>query len=66
MEAIQDPPILLIDDIAAEFDQEKILSVVDYLGSSRMQVFLTTISQDHEWIQGLRMFHVEQGGLVSD
>ena len=60
-------PLYLVDDLPAELDQIHCASVCAQLRAGR-QVVLTAVdrrSLEAAWEGGLKMFHVEHGGLSS-
>ena len=59
-------PVMLIDDLNAELDQENQDKVVGALVDLGVQVFLTSIAEPKESVQKLAgaMFHVEHGQLI--
>ena len=60
-------PVLLVDDPAAELDQERRRRLMDVLGSVGSQLFVTALEPDElPGIEDARRFHVEHGALVSD
>jgi DNA replication and repair protein RecF len=61
-----DRGILLVDDPAAELDRERCRILLELIGQTPFQVFLTSL--DVESLPGLspaRVFHVEQGTLAA-
>ncbi|MDP5135839.1 DNA replication/repair protein RecF [Rheinheimera baltica] len=65
----QKQPLLLIDDLASELDQESTRQIFSYLRDINSQVFITAINADHvsPFIDAgqLAMFHVEHGQLTA-
>lgn len=60
-------PILLLDDMTAEFDRSRIEHLMDFLVHMDMQVFITTTEPDSVALpQGMKntAFHVENGRIV--
>ncbi|HIE55706.1 MAG TPA: DNA replication and repair protein RecF [Chromatiaceae bacterium] len=60
-----EPPILLIDDFAAEFDAERMELIKEYLVELPVQIFLTNISADPFKSEQPGVFHVEQGRMAT-
>ncbi len=60
--------LYLVDDIAAEFDQNHISKLVDKLNSIKAQVLVTGIEVQHLALfaknQDTKMFHVKQGDFL--
>jgi len=64
MESRAGPGVLLLDDPAAELDEERLGRLMDRVLSLRSQRFVTGLSRgDLEAVQANRVFHVEQGNL---
>ncbi|MBZ9613281.1 DNA replication/repair protein RecF [Rheinheimera maricola] len=65
----QKQPLLLIDDLASELDQESTRQIFSYLRDINSQVFITAINADQvsPFIAAgqLAMFHVEHGQLTA-
>ncbi len=58
------PPILLLDDIAAELDPDRKRNLMEFLINREMQVFITTTSPTHVNLTGMghySTFLVEEG-----
>ncbi len=63
-----DMPVLLIDDMNAELDNNTFRTLYSYLSQSGYQVFLTQLGseiRDHSLDESVSMFHVEHGHLIS-
>jgi DNA replication and repair protein RecF len=60
------PPTLLLDDPAAELDRERLGRLVDFVKDLECQIVMTSLDQEPR-LFGLpeRMFHVEQGGILT-
>ena len=59
-------PILLLDDVLSELDEERQSHLLNIM-QSEVQTFVTTPSIDgihHETIQHAKMFHVERGEIT--
>ncbi|WP_397472546.1 DNA replication/repair protein RecF [Rheinheimera sp.] len=65
----QKQPLLLIDDLASELDQQSTRQIFSYLRDINSQVFITAINAEQvsPFIDAgqLAMFHVEQGQLTA-
>jgi DNA replication and repair protein RecF len=65
----QKQPLLLIDDLASELDQESSRQVFSYLRDINSQVFITAINAEQVspfiTAEQLAMFHVEHGQLTA-
>jgi len=59
-------PVLLIDDLAAELDEERLAEVVAALRAVRAQAVLTALRPDRfkALVTPGRAFHVEQGRVT--
>ena len=58
------PPILLLDDMTSELDQDRKRNLMEFLKRKEMQVFITTTSLQNislEGIENYRTFHVSEG-----
>jgi DNA replication and repair protein RecF len=57
-------PLVLVDDLASELDEDSRGRFFGQLGALGAQIFITTVSRDlvetADW-EGLRVFHVERG-----
>lgn len=56
-------PIFLLDDVLSEFDAQKRRYLVEFLGMSQAQTFLTTTDQI-EVSEGYSDFHIRNGSLL--
>ena len=65
----QQQPLLLIDDLASELDQESTRQIFEYLRDINSQVFITAINAEQVssfiTAEQLAMFHVEHGQLTA-
>ena len=61
--AEQEVPVLLIDDLDAEFDARRIDAVLDQLEDFGLQTLITTLKGNDLKREGYGVFHVEQGRL---
>lgn len=63
-------PILLIDDLASELDQQSTQQVFEYLNNINSQIFITAINAEqvspYIAAEKLAMFHVEHGQITAD
>jgi DNA replication and repair protein RecF len=62
--SFDNPPILLLDDMTSELDRERNLNLMEFLGTRRMQVFLTTTAPQNVMLHGAddhRTFRIEAG-----
>jgi len=62
-----DPPVLLLDDMTSELDQERNRNLMEFLRNRAMQVFITTTSLDNillEDEENYRTFLVDAGKVV--
>ena len=59
----QEAPVLLIDDLDAEFDARRIGAVLDQLEDAALQIFITTLKGNDLKRECYGVFHVEQGRL---
>ena len=59
-------PIVLIDDISSELDQEKIDSILDFLIKLEVQIFITDIGNKSLSVDKKRtsIYHIEKGVIV--
>ena len=59
-------PIVLIDDISSELDQEKIDSILDFLIKLEVQIFVTDIGNKPLLVDNNRanIYHIEKGVIV--
>jgi DNA replication and repair protein RecF len=58
------PPVLLLDDMTSELDQERSRNLMEFLESKKMQVFITTTSLHNILLKGVEnycTFAVESG-----
>jgi DNA replication and repair protein RecF len=63
-----DPPVLLLDDMTSELDQERNRNLMEFLRNREMQVFITTTSLDNillEDEENYRTFLVNAGKVVN-
>ena len=63
-----DPPVLLLDDMTSELDQERNRNLMDFLANKEMQVFITTTSVDNILLddgENKRTFLVEAGKVYN-
>lgn len=59
-----DPPVLLLDDMTSELDQERNRNLMEFLRKKEMQVFITTTAQENILLddrENNRTFLVEAG-----
>jgi DNA replication and repair protein RecF len=63
--ALSAPPVLLLDDLAAELDQERWARLLGTLGQQRWQILATGVSAPKldAWPGASRVFHVEHGHI---
>lgn len=64
-----EPPLLLIDDLAAELDGENLARFLELLGRQDAQLVLTAIGDaeiTQTGLRGGRVFHVEHGALSTE
>lgn len=54
-------PVLLLDDIESELDQERVAAVLGYLEKTGLQALIATLSEKRLPIKEMRLFHVEHG-----
>jgi len=62
-----DPPVLLLDDMTSELDQERNRNLMDFLSKKEMQVFITTTCQENILLddrENRRTFLVEAGKVL--
>jgi recombinational DNA repair ATPase RecF len=60
-------PVLLLDDMTAEFDRSRIDHLMDFLVNRNMQVFITTTESDSVLLPhgtSCTTFKVENGRIV--
>ena len=59
--------VLLIDDLFSELDETHSGSIQRYLLDNQSQIFITSVTTNHPFFEQCphRMFHVEQGTIVS-
>jgi len=63
-----DPPVLLLDDMTSELDQERNGNLMEFLSGKEMQVFITTTDVDNIILNGREnssTFLVESGKLYN-
>jgi DNA replication and repair protein RecF len=63
-----DPPVLLLDDMTSELDQERNRNLMEFLSQKEMQVFITTTVVDNILLNGRensRTFLVDAGKLYN-
>ncbi len=60
-------PVVLIDDISSELDQEKINSILDFLTNLNIQIFITDIGNKKLPLNPNKTntFHIQNGVIVS-
>ncbi len=64
IENTNEPPLLLIDDLGAELDDENSQKILGYLLNMDMQVFITVLHiHRYELPERVRMFHVKHGSI---
>lgn len=61
---LSESPVLLIDDLSAELDNEYKEAVLDVISSLDTQVLITSVDPIKNDLQHKEMFHVEHGCLV--
>ncbi|MEJ2620669.1 MAG: DNA replication/repair protein RecF [Candidatus Thiodiazotropha sp.] len=62
----KEKPILLVDDIKSELDNESYLRVIETVSDLNIQTFITDLNQSlspHLEKDGFKMFHVEHGHI---
>ena len=62
-----DPPVLLLDDMTSELDQERNHNLMEFLSKKEMQVFITTTCQENILLddrENRRNFLVEAGKVL--
>jgi DNA replication and repair protein RecF len=62
------PPVLLLDDMTSELDQERNANLMQFLEKREMQVFITTTSLDNISPQGManqRTFRISEGRILN-
>ena len=59
-------PIVLIDDISSELDQEKIDSILDFLIKLGVQIFVTDIGNKPLFVNKKRttIYHIDKGVIL--
>jgi len=59
-------PIVLIDDISSELDQEKIDSILDFLVKLEVQIFVTDIGNKSLSVdkKNANIYHIDKGVIV--
>ena len=59
-------PIVLIDDISSELDQEKIDSILDFLIKLEVQIFVTDIGNKPLFVDNKKatIYNIEKGVIV--
>ncbi len=65
-EKVGEPPVLLLDDVLSELDDERQTHLLNTM-KGHVQTFVTTTSVagiDHETIQRAKVFHVDQGHVT--
>ena len=63
-DSTKEPPLLLVDDLGAELDNNNTNKILAYLRSMKLQSFITTLESDSLDTYPLdKVFHVEQGAL---
>lgn len=64
MEGSGEPPLLLIDDLGAELDDENSQKILGYLGNTGMQIFLTVLDiHRYKLPDSAKVFHVKHGSM---
>ena len=60
-------PVVLIDDISSELDQEKINSILDFLTNLNIQIFITDIGNKELPLdlKKTNIYHIKKGIIVS-
>lgn len=64
-----DPPILLLDDMTSELDQERNRNFMEFLEQRQMQVFITTTTLQNIMLHGAEQhstFRIEAGQVLSE
>ena len=64
---VGDYPVLLLDDVLSELDDERQSHLLNSI-QGKVQTFVTTTSVqgiDHETIREANMFHIHKGQLVN-
>jgi len=61
-EAFGSYPLLLLDDVLSEFDEQKRRFLLEFLRNNEAQTFLTTTDQTH-FLKGCRVFQVKAGRI---
>ncbi len=59
-------PIILIDDVSSELDQEKIDSILDFLIKLEVQIFVTDIGNKPLSVDKKKanIYHIDKGVIV--
>ncbi len=57
-------PVLLVDEPAAELDQERLAALLSAIDALDVQVFITALQPDSLPLEPARRFHVERGEVV--
>jgi DNA replication and repair protein RecF len=58
-------PILLLDDVSSELDEERNKNLMSYLNESGGQVFITTTDRSWTQVQGETQFYRVQSGAIT-
>ena len=62
-------PLVLVDDITAELDNDALMLLLTGLKQVNAQLFITSLTQDivvsiqKIWRDNIKLFHVEQGSV---
>ncbi|RKZ36158.1 MAG: DNA replication/repair protein RecF [Gammaproteobacteria bacterium] len=67
-ERLGEPPVYLVDDLAAELDARSRSALLEHLALCTAQVFISSLSAEEprdEWKIAAKRFHVEQGRVRS-
>ena len=62
-------PLVLVDDITAELDNDALMLLLTGLKQVNSQLFITSLTQDiveniqKIWQDNIKLFHVEQGSV---
>ena len=62
------PPVLLLDDMTSELDQERNHNLMEFLRKREMQVFITTTSLQNVALEGMennRTFRISKGKVLN-
>ena len=64
----QQQPIMLIDDLSAEIDDEARKRILEQLQCQDLQAFITTTNPEYleNGAEILKKFHVEQGSVIAE